>query len=359
MAPQYQQNTRLHLTSSPLDWYAARAGGVVAYVLLSAVVALGLSMSGKKTLKRWPRFALEDVHRFGGLLVGAFLVIHIATIAIDSYLPFSLASLAIPLVARYRPLWTGLGIVAAELLLALAVTNHYRHRRLSYALWRRMHYLNFAVWGAATLHGLGSGTDRSTPWLLTIEAVAVSAICGLTTWRLLRPRQPSSPLLRLAPAGAAAAAGLAVGALALGPLHFQPKTWNAPSFRDTLTGQILRDTGVTRGIVSMAGTGSGKQRVLVRADLLIAPGRLVSTVFQMEYLPSGALCRGHVTHVQNYGFDASCRLPGGPRRLVRADWQPSDSPDLQGGVISARTGQRPGRHSRSPRPEQPTNPSTS
>ena len=55
----------MHLTSSPLDWYIARAGGVVAYVLLSAVVALGLTMTGKKSMQRWPRFAMEDVHRFG------------------------------------------------------------------------------------------------------------------------------------------------------------------------------------------------------------------------------------------------------------------------------------------------------
>ena len=109
----------MHLTSSPIDWYAARAGGVVAYVLLSANVTIGLLMTGKKSMKHWPRFALEDVHRFGGILVGTFLVLHITAVAIDAYLPFSLTSLVVPLVASYRPIWTALGIVAAELLLAL------------------------------------------------------------------------------------------------------------------------------------------------------------------------------------------------------------------------------------------------
>ena len=150
----------MHLTSSPLDWYAARAAGVAAYVMLSVVVLLGITMAGRKTLKRWPRFAVEDVHRFGGLLVGTFIGIHVLTIAIDSYLPFSVGALVIPLVSTYKPLWVALGIVAAELLLALAVTNHYRDR-LDYAFWRKAHYLNFAVWAAAGLHGLGSGTDRS------------------------------------------------------------------------------------------------------------------------------------------------------------------------------------------------------
>ena len=66
------------------------------------------------------------MHRFGGLLVGLFVAVHVLTIAIDSYLPFSLSVITIPLVASYRPLCTGLGIAAAELLLALAMTNRYR-----------------------------------------------------------------------------------------------------------------------------------------------------------------------------------------------------------------------------------------
>jgi methionine sulfoxide reductase heme-binding subunit len=315
----------VHLTSSPVDWYAARAGGVVSYVLLSAVVSLGLGMAGKKRMQHWPRFALEDVHRFGGLLVGTFVAVHVATIAIDSWLPFSPVALVVPLVSRYKPLWTGLGIVAAELLLALAVTNHYRNRRLSYDFWRKAHYLNFAVWGAATLHGLGSGTDRSAPWFLAIEAAAVASVAGLTARRFLR-----TPRLALFGSAAAVACVLV---LALGPLRFHPKPWNAASFQDALTGRVLRDNGVTTAIVSMAGNGRGSQPILVRADLLIGPQRLASTEFQMEYLPSGLLCRGSVTHVQGFGFDATCRLSGGTRRFVHAAWQPSNGPDLQGGVI--------------------------
>src|SRR5207244_11202726 len=129
-------------------------------------------------------------------------------IAIDSYLPFSPAALVVPLLSRYKPVWTGLGIVAAELLVALAVTNHYRDRRLSYRFWRRVHYLNFAVWGAATLHGLGSGTDRSAPWFLALEAAAVASVAGLTARRFVR--RP-----RLALMGSAAAVACVL-ALALG-----------------------------------------------------------------------------------------------------------------------------------------------
>lgn len=326
----------MHLTSSPVDWYAARAAGLAAYLLLSGVVLLGLTMAAKKQLRRWPQFAIEDVHRFGGLLVGAFVSIHVLTIAIDAWLPFSVLSLVVPLLSRYRPLWVGLGIAAAELLLALALTNHYR-RRLPYRFWRRAHYLNFAVWSAATLHGIGSGTDRNASWALAIYAAASGSVAATVVWRLLRRRTRVGGVRP--PIGAAAAGGAAmllVVLLATGPFRFHPRPWNAATFREDLTGRVVQLNGITRGIVSMTGEGVGAQRVLVRADLLASSRRVLRTAFQMEYLPSGLRCAGTVTHVQQLGFDATCRTPAGAKRVVHAEWQESGTAELAGGVISAR-----------------------
>jgi sulfoxide reductase heme-binding subunit YedZ len=317
----------MHLTSSPLDWYVVRAAGVAAYVLLTAGVLLGLTMARKKSLRLWPKFALEDVHRFTGLLVGSFVAVHVVSIAIDSWLPFSIPSLVVPLVSRYRPVWVALGIVGAELLVALAVTNHYRDR-LSYKFWRRAHYLNLAVWTAATLHGVGSGTDRSTPWLLAVYAAATAAVGTALTWRLTRRRLAFAGV-----AGAAVAAGV-VG-LAVGPLQFRPRPWNAVSFSESLSGHIAQLNGVTRGIVSMAGEGAGTQRVLVRADLLIRPGRIERTAFQMEYLPSGLRCSGAVTKVAPFGFEAVCRLPNRTRRVVTAEWHGTGIGQELAGTISS------------------------
>jgi sulfoxide reductase heme-binding subunit YedZ len=317
----------VHLTSSPLDWYAARAAGIAAYLLLTGVVLIGLTMAGRKKLDRWPRLALEDVHRFGGLLVGSFISIHVVTIAIDAWLPFPLQSLLIPFLSLYRPIWVGLGIVAAELLLALAVTNHYR-RRMRYRVWRRAHYLNFAVWSAATLHGVGSGTDRSSHWALALYAAAGSSVVAATVWRLTRRRFAAPRALPAAGVAAAAVTLLIVG-LGAGPLKFEPKPWNAASFHERLTGRVARIAGETRVIVAMTGEGSGTQHVLVRADLLLEPKRIAKTAFQMEYLPSGYRCIGTVTSVhgvkvkKGYGFSFSavCHLADGARRVVTARWR--------------------------------------
>jgi sulfoxide reductase heme-binding subunit YedZ len=326
----------MHLTSNPIDWYAARAAGIAAYVLLSLNVAVGVLMTGKKSFARWPRFTLEDVHRYTGILTGTFVVIHITTVAIDAYLPFSIVSLAVPLVASYRPVWTGLGIAAAELLLALAITNHYRNTKLPYATWRKVHYVNFVVWTAATLHAVGTGTDRSTPWMLAIMGVAVGVVCGLIAWRVLRSRQPRTWVVRVAPPVAGLASLALVAALGAGPLRFHPRPWNAADFQDTLSGKILDDMGVTRGIVSMAGDGAGSQNVLVRVDLLVTPSKLADTTFQMEYLPSGSMCAGTVTRVRGAAFEATCTMADGGTRYVSAHWtEPGPDGTITDGVITS------------------------
>lgn len=327
----------MHLTSSPADWYAARAAGIVAYVLLSAVVVLGITMAGKKKLHRWPRFAIEDVHRFGGILVGTFVSIHVVTVAIDSWLPFSIASIVVPFTSRYKPIWVGLGIVAAELLLALAVTNRLRNRRISYRFWRRAHYLNFAVWGTATVHNLGSGTDRSTAWMIAIDTSAIVLVVGAIAWRAFAGRLPTARL-RGAVAGCAVGTAAAAVLLVLGPLRFHPKPWNAPTFSDALSGKVQQQSGVTRGILSFTGQGDGDQRVLIRADLLIAPNKLLSTSFQMLYLPSGLTCTGKVTQIQKngLGFTAGCRIAGRApaRRVVKAAWTASPGAALVSGSLA-------------------------
>ncbi len=314
----------MHLTSSPVDWYAARAAGIAAYIMLTAVVALGLSLSSRapgRRWRRWPMFAVEDVHRTGGLLVGTFIALHVAMIAIDSFMPFTITQLAVPLASTYRPLWTALGIVAAELLLALAFTNRYRDR-LGFRRWRTAHYANFGVWGAATLHGVGAGTDRNAPWMLAVYAAAIVLVGGLTAWRVSSRRERAIPAGRTAVVILAAAAG--VVALALGPLGVHHRPWNAAEFRDSLHGRIIQQAGSTVGLVSMTGVGHGDQNVLVRADLLVGQEGLRSTTFQLEYLPSGTLCTGSVTSVRSYGFTGVCGR-GARRRVVDASWRPAAS----------------------------------
>src|SRR5207248_4814134 len=129
---------------SGIDWYAARAAGVVAYALLTSGVLLGVLLAGRARLPRWPTFAVTDVHRFVALLTGAFVVLHVCMLLVDRYVHTSLVAVLVPGASTYRPFWVALGTVALELLAAVGVSNLLR-KRLGQARWRRIHYLSFVV----------------------------------------------------------------------------------------------------------------------------------------------------------------------------------------------------------------------
>ena len=186
------------------------------------------------------------------------------------------------------------------------------------------------MWVAATLHGLGSGTDRNAPWMVAMFAVSAAAVAAAVTWRVGERRRISAALRPAALACAAAAAAVIVAGLALGPLRAHPRAWNAARFTDRLSGRILQQEAATRAIVSMSGSATGDQNALVRADLLVGPSQLESTSFQLELLPSGAVCTGTVKAVRSFGFDAECRMADGTGRHVHAAWRLVENARLSG-----------------------------
>lgn len=311
------------LTTSPIDWYAARAAGIVAYLILTAVVLVGLTLAGQRRLPNWPRFAVTDVHRFGGLLAGVFVSIHVATIAIDSYTPFSFGQLIVPGTSRYRPLWTGVGIVGAELLVALAVTNALRSR-IPYRWWRRIHVLNLAVWGAATVHGIGAGTDTPSGWMLALYVISVSSVLGALAWRATRSRLTGAAVRGLAAAAALLGVGAVIGLAATTRTHpVSRKAVAAPaSFVDRFSGRLSELEGTAGSMLSIVGRATGAQGLLVRIDLVSQDGATVSgTALQLEDVANGSICTGTVTTASETGFHGSCNYTGGAPRAVAADWR--------------------------------------
>ena len=205
------------LAATNATWYVARGGGLTAFALLTVSVAIGLLLSGRAKID-WPRFAITEVHRFVGLLAGAFIAVHGLMLLLDGYFHFTLWNLVVPGTAPYRPLATAVGVLAAELLVALALTNHYR-TRLSYRFWRRAHYLSFAIWLLALVHGVTAGTDSNTAWALLLYAIASATVGGLAAWRALQRVSVPDWALWLWPATAAVVTAELVIALDLARLR--------------------------------------------------------------------------------------------------------------------------------------------
>jgi hypothetical protein len=200
-------------------WYLARGTGAVALVLLTGSVVIGILGSVRFAVApRWPRFAVDSVHRDLSLLVIVVLAIHIITSVLDGFAPITLLDGVIPFVTPYRPLWMGLGTLAFDLLLAIAITSLIR-RRLGYRTWRAVHWLAYASWPVAVLHGLGTGSDVKQWWMLSLTVICIVAVLAAVWARIARVSSEHSVMR--APATALAVItpiGLAIFTLA-GPLQ--------------------------------------------------------------------------------------------------------------------------------------------
>jgi methionine sulfoxide reductase heme-binding subunit len=166
-------------------WYVARAGGMLAYLLLTSSVVVGLLLSGRAKLPRWPRFALEDVHRFVGILAGAFIVLHGGALLLDTVVPIGLFQEVVPFTSGYRPFAVGLGVTAMLLISAVGITNALRGR-IPHATWRKVHYLTLPAWLLASLHGVLAGTDAGDPWFAGIAAGSIAAV-AIAAWARFSP----------------------------------------------------------------------------------------------------------------------------------------------------------------------------
>src|SRR6201982_275337 len=124
--------------SSTWMWYASRATGVVALLLLTAVALLGLMVNRQGRLPGLPRFAVTGLHRNLSLLAVAFVGIHVLTAVLDPYVTIGLVAVVIPFSPAYKPLWLGLGAISLDLVLALILTSLAR-ARLSRRFWGGLH----------------------------------------------------------------------------------------------------------------------------------------------------------------------------------------------------------------------------
>jgi predicted ferric reductase len=172
------------ITSSTLPWYTSRATGVVALVLLTAVMVLGILVNRQGRLPGLPRFAVTNLHRNLSLMAVVFIVIHVVTAVLDSYVSIPLISGVVPFTSGYEGLWLGLGAISFDLMLALILTSLIRGR-LSHRVWKAVHWLAYASWPIAFAHSIGSSGDLQGGLLLALAVVCAAALAAALAWRLV------------------------------------------------------------------------------------------------------------------------------------------------------------------------------
>jgi DMSO/TMAO reductase YedYZ heme-binding membrane subunit len=288
-------------------WYLTRGTGVVALLLLTSSIVLGVLTSVRFRTARWPRFVTAGLHRNLTLLAICFVAVHVLSTLADGYAPIGLKDAVIPFVSPYRPVWLGLGAVAFDLLLALVATSLLR-ARIGYRLWRRVHWLAYASWPIALVHALGTGSDARLGWLQIVGFGSLAAVALATLGRLGLPRGR--------PLGARA---LGAAAVLLAPVAVLAWYHSGPGQR----GWAKRAGTPTSLLVSHRRAPSVPATLASRLPRVRFTALLGAT-FRESTDPSGSL------HVVIAG-----RLHGGPGGAVRVDLR---GEALQGGVAMTASG---------------------
>jgi hypothetical protein len=318
-----------------ISWEIARVGGLVAYVLATASVVLGLLLSLGVRSPKWPRFITNELHRFLSLLTLVFVAIHTLAVLVDPFTAFTPSEVLVPFVAHYRPLWIAFGIVSGYLVLAVWASEYVRGR-IGYAWWRRFHFTSFVVFALGLLHGVGTGSDTREWWALALYGVTLGAVVSLIGWRLVRALDAA---WRDAAVGALAILHAAVAIFILvGPAQ---AGWNAVANSGNGDGasgswvaaQAAADTDASTRAISDPAGFSAKLLPATAEDgdsftwifsvdghggtVQLMLGRQSASV--AVSLDSGWSCQGFIAQATNTSLSATCSTSTGGLATVRLD----------------------------------------
>ncbi len=173
-----------------LFWITSRAAGIVAMLLASASVIVGLMMSSRRRSSN--KADLRAIHEALSLTALAMVALHGASLLGDAFMHPGLTGIAVPFASSYRPLWTGLGVIAGYGLAALGL-SYYLRDRLGAARWRRLHRLTALFWALAMIHTIQAGSDAAELWFLALNGLVAIPAALLVTLRWLGRAAPEVP----------------------------------------------------------------------------------------------------------------------------------------------------------------------
>jgi hypothetical protein len=356
-------------------WYLTRGTGVVALLLLTASVLLGVMSSMRWHRDRLPRVVVSGLHRNVTLIAVVFVVVHVVTTVADGFAPIGYQDAVLPFLSPYRPAWLGLGAVAFDLLLAVILTSLLR-ARIGVRAWRAVHWFAYASWPIALVHALGTGSDAHAGWLAVLGLGCAGVLVVAALWRAAvatgpsRVRLGAALLAVIVPVGivawatggplrkgwaaragtpgslraSARAVGTRASAVSSGVRQATSPALPRGSFGATFHGR-LRETPTSNGLVVVAidgtarGAFTGRVHVALRGTPLGAGGvQMIDS--SVGLLPAGAAAwsAGHVTALEGQMILADVQGAGGGHVRVQLALQIDPSTGSVQGSIHGTAG---------------------
>lgn len=187
------------MKSDPTIWLIARASGLVAYVLLTTSVLAGIILKSRPFGRRLRGITAMEIHRTLSFLGLAAIGLHGTALVLDQAVHIKVTDLLIPGLAPYRPLWTGMGVVAAELMIALIVSFPLR-KVFGFNAWRKLHWVSYGTFALAVAHGIKAGTDTGRAWTDALYIGSLGLVAAAITWRAMTSGAAPKPAPARAPA---------------------------------------------------------------------------------------------------------------------------------------------------------------
>jgi hypothetical protein len=164
-------------------WALGRGTGLVALVLFTVSMVLGIVARSGRSVPWLGRFGTSDLHRTAALTGTGLVLAHVGSLYFDPYAQLRLVDLVFPFLGAYKPLWLGLGTLALDLLGVVTAVSLLRHR-VGPRVFQSVHWATYVLWPVALLHGFGNGTNAGSGWFRALAVICIGAVVAAVGWRL-------------------------------------------------------------------------------------------------------------------------------------------------------------------------------
>lgn len=171
-------------TDAPLQWWAGRSTGFVAYVALALSMVFGLMVSSRGLDGAIARKTILEHHQQWTVAAIVATVAHVLVVATDQYVEIGLRGALLPGQAADLTGPVALGVVAWWALIVLVLSSWLRGA-MSYTVWRVVHAVAFGGFLLGLLHGLTAGTDSALVPVRVLYAGSGGVVLGAVVFRLL------------------------------------------------------------------------------------------------------------------------------------------------------------------------------
>jgi predicted ferric reductase len=178
------------VNSDELLWVVARVAGLAAFFALSISLLSGLAL--RTAVLDWmgSNRAVRSLHEYTALLWIPLGLIHLAALLLDRTARLSPLDLVIPFRSPYGAWGVGLGTLALEVFVLVAITGWLK-RRIKTGLWQWLHRLSYVGFGLLFVHAILAGSDFSDPVVSALTWSIAASLALLSLARAVFGRLPA------------------------------------------------------------------------------------------------------------------------------------------------------------------------